>query len=1069
MSFGIYVGVDQSDVCAVNHDGMTYRCFVYRNNDKHTVEASLFVEQEDGQMVLVDQSAIAQAPPLGETVPGLDCPRIVGAGRYFVVTLVRPQTDVLEKYVLDLEAISSGWTGEPLGSIGEGRLYDTCMLGGTTDMIVVWKTSTTDQYIIQRYESPYALADVDYSVARVISDTEDTRVLSVAADSGANRIMVAVEEENEGRRLIIAPFLAAGGSSVTPQPAFVGLPDGHQYAAVGMCRLRDGDWAIIAEARPPGAYSAETMDTRHLLWSSTNDFGIMQAGYCEVPGLCLMSRPWEWSSGSLGPGVWIPDVFAVVGFKSASLDYGWEQTYAYVLNLDYQNFDNSTHGIVASAIMNGAVDARPSGESRGTQSDGQPSYLGGTSAVNGPDRALTVGERDSWKRINHLSNVSNPPLYELGPDRKTVSVAAGFWQRLMAGNVLSDPAPTPSLHPAMPSVRSIRFYHEDPWMTARDSKEPSLPASPQYKGAHHRPIGYPTEVSGALVFGGGVTQTFDGAQLCELGFFWKPEILLPDHATGPVGPDERQYWYTATYTWTDDKGQLHRSGPATPVRVITTGPIASDNTVELLVRTMTISMKDEELYYDGASPINIEIWRTYYDDAAFQVDPETGYFIFKRVFTGSRSGAIGTQLRDTPVNDRNVWAQTITDGVPDGLVAFAEPMPWQLASGVGFDPPPPKPHTPLSIMTSWNNRLWGVNPEDSRVIEYSEEVLPIGTQYVMPEFNDVNQFRFDSRGEITALFPMDNALVVFTREGIFALTGQGNAGGGGSNLELQVLAEGTGCIEPRSIVYGPPGLFFQSAKGFYILSRAFELDYVTAGAAIEDIIRDAGNVRGAVLVEDRHQIMLVLNGSTRGNPRIATYDYHHRLWSLATVPEMAIGGAVNPRYHDMQSSVVWRSYSGETLHVFLQQGGGLGVERSKDDLVFADVDYSETAVPVPMDITVEWIHLAGIAGYKKVNEIGIQLEKTNDVQVTVEVQYDLDGSYPEGAPTDTFTDLATAGYVRVRPSIRKCSAMRIRVYESGDGAGGPVPLTENLKISSLTLKVGIKTGPRKVPDTQVGS
>lgn len=1082
MTLGVYAGVDQPDVASLDYSGATYRCFVYRNIDKGTLESSLFIEQEDGQMVLVDQSIIVTAPPFGEDDElGVDCPRVIGRGQYFIVHYILASTDTIYRQIFDLTDIASAWSTylSSILAMGTERLYDVAPIGGSDDFVLIAKTTTAATYRIYRVESPYELGDNVFNTTIAIANSDATQVLAVAADDDEERIMLAVEADDlsSDRYLYVQPLDSSDGTSAaTAEQAFVGIDADYNHAAVGLCLVEPDVWCVIAEARPFVDYDVYTLDTRHLLWSLIDNDSDEVAGYCEAPGLHLISRPWAWTSSYVSTGVtWGTNVYALVAYKNAGVFSSWEQSYGFVLNLDRRNIGNNSQGIVCSAIMNGSIDGRPTGESDGTYS-GDPAYLGGLTAGSGSAGApvaLSAAQRNSWKRINHLSSVTPPALHTLGPNRKTVTMAALFWQRIIPGASVSTPSVTPVLVPSMASVRAVRFYHEDPWMVARDSKEPSLPTTSQYKGAHHRPIAYSTEIAGALVFGGGVTQVFDGAQLCELGFLWAPDIIASNPVHNPAAA--RFYWYVATYSWTDAKGQLHRSPPSRPVQIGRDDEPTDLDQQVITVRTMTVSLKDESLYYDGASPINIEIWRTYFsggqivtDDNPFGPDAVTGTYLFRRVFTGIADDTMN--LRSTPENDRTAWSIDITDEQEDAAVQVAELLPFQL------DPirqtwatPPPIPHVPLSVVANWQNRLWGVNPEDSRVIVYSEEILPLGTQYVMPEFNDVGRFRFDSRGEITALQPMDNALIVFTRESIYALAGTPSSGGGLSSLEIRTLHEGVGCIEPRSVVLGHPGIFFQSAKGYYLLGRGLEVDYETS-APVEDLIRAAGNVRGATLLEDRHQIRLVLNGATRGNPTILLYDYFHRLWSTALPPQMGIAGTgANPRFHDMQSATWWRGIQGETLHVFLQQGGGIGVERAQTDTVFADQEADEDLVPIPMDVTVEWIHLAGIAGYKKLGSIGIQLEKVDDVRVQVDLYYDINGDYDETSPDDTFYDLAAAGYVRIRPSIRKCSAVLIRVVEYSADGGGAVPQTENLKITGLTLEVGIKKGPRRVPDTRVGA
>jgi hypothetical protein len=77
---------------------------------------------------------------------------------------------------------------------------------------------------------------------------------------------------------------------------------------------------------------------------------------------------------------------------------------------------------------------------------------------------------------------------------------------------------------------------------------------------------------------------------------------------------------------------------------------------------------------------------------------------------------------------------------------------------------------------------------------------------------------------------------------------------------MRTLHADIGCINPRSIVLTPGGIMFQSYKGLYMLNSGLALDFMGAGASVDEIIREAGNLQAATLLEDRHQVRFVANG-----------------------------------------------------------------------------------------------------------------------------------------------------------------------------------------------------------------
>jgi hypothetical protein len=280
-----------------------------------------------------------------------------------------------------------------------------------------------------------------------------------------------------------------------------------------------------------------------------------------------------------------------------------------------------------------------------------------------------------------------------------------------------------------------------------------------------------------------------------------------------------------------------------------------------------------------------------------------------------------------------------------------------------------------------------------------------------------------------------------------------------SSLSLQVLHEGTGCIEPRSIALTPAGIIFQSYKGMYLLDKSGQLDFISTGAPVEDLIRTAGNVRSGEHLPDRHLVAFVANGAVADSPSVIKYDYYHRMWSTAELQP--------PNTDTWLSSTaagcVWRGNERDASHVVLCQGGLL-IERGKDDTTpYRDEDDGGAIEPILLDIRTGWIPLAGIMGYKRVREIGVQTEVVGTARdFYADIDVDIDGTFGT-ALQEVHTFTSPGGYVRVRPRTPKMSAFRLRLYEPSSVASA-----ENRKINGIAVHIGRKKGPRKVADTQQG-
>jgi hypothetical protein len=585
----------------------------------------------------------------------------------------------------------------------------------------------------------------------------------------------------------------------------------------------------------------------------------------------MCSRPWSYDDGSSASGGG-PSVYCVVSHKSIAMPQqlaaalpeilddeqpqetaqprqgSWREAGIYVANLDFQLWQTFDSGptvrarIVGNVTSVGVPDARPS-------------------------LALTDVPGPS-KRHNHISNVSGAPPF--GPDIKTRTVAIGIFAsmgtaRAYAGDP-SDPDWIPVYEPQNAGVHGLRFYMEDPWTIFRDSSDPTQPVD-NFSGAYPRSMYQTTPAGKGLVIAGGAPSLYDGRQVVELGFPWCEIILLDaqtDAETGGTPGLPSNLTLLGTYSWyvvptcRDNAGQVHR-GP--PSNIVTTTLTGTENTVFLRVRTITTSLKDNTSHYPLATAINFEVFRTAADGSVFY--REYGGPMGDTEPTGTAGGAesnYGTLV--TPVNDPTVAYQDIQSGVSDTDLQGQGFAPFTLGPG-GFVELTPQPIPAMHAMCVWQGRLWGADQLDDSILWYSDQILPefASDFYRAPEFNDTNTMRIDGIGEVTAMQPMGDALIVFTRAGIYSIRGEGNDGTGqGATYTLETLHTGIGCVEPRSVCLAPTGILFQSWKGITWLDRGGQLDYLTAGANVEDDVREAGNVRAATLMETKNQIRVVCNG-----------------------------------------------------------------------------------------------------------------------------------------------------------------------------------------------------------------
>ena len=140
--------------------------------------------------------------------------------------------------------------------------------------------------------------------------------------------------------------------------------------------------------------------------------------------------------------------------------------------------------------------------------------------------------------------------------------------------------------------------------------------------------------------------------------------------------------------------------------------------------------------------------------------------------------------------------------------------------GVLDNVPPPA----CKAMCVHQGRLVIGGADDPTVVWYSRELTPTESL----SFHDTLTLSIEDGGAVTGLASVDGALIIFKRKEIFVAAGAmpDNTGGGpGLSTPLKLL-HGIGCIDHRSVIETPVGIFFQSERTLELLKPDFSLDPV---------------------------------------------------------------------------------------------------------------------------------------------------------------------------------------------------------------------------------------------------
>lgn len=506
-------------------------------------------------------------------------------------------------------------------------------------------------------------------------------------------------------------------------------------------------------------------------------------------------------------------------------------------------------------------------------------------------------------------------------------------------------------------------------------------------------------VGDQLFVAGDTLRSYDGAALVEHGFLAYPETC--PHTSADTGGHiaAGTYRYRFVYRWRDMRGQVHESAPS-PVFVVThaTGSV---NKVTFYVQS---------LHATGKTGVQIVGYRT---QAESSNDPTYYRFTPNTAPTANDSTAGYTAVVDdgTYFNTSNDFLYT--------------------TGGVFSNDAPPTCKT----IATYRNRLW-LAGTDNGAIWYSQYVAA-GTPV---RFSQNLTMSFDlGGGGVTAMAAMDDHLILFTPSAIYRMAGEGPTATGAQNdyQDPQLVTSDTGCDNPDSVVMTPVGLMFQSPKGIYLLSRAFECKY--AGASVEQY--NGETVTSATLMPDANEVRFATTG------RILVYNYFYDQWSTFTV-----GGPV--------SSGLWRGT------YFYALSDGIHLENGT---------YLDDGESIAMAIQTGWLSFAGIQGYQRVRDfliIGDQeasgpsdIDKSSQLLVTVYRDY----VEPTGAETPTLIEYMAGAPVQWRVFLKnpRCQAIKIRV-EQPPVVDGHRP--GRLSLSALSFSVGGERGHFRLPATkQVGA
>lgn len=479
------------------------------------------------------------------------------------------------------------------------------------------------------------------------------------------------------------------------------------------------------------------------------------------------------------------------------------------------------------------------------------------------------------------------------------------------------------------------------------------------------------------------------------------------------------YLYCSVWKWIDNQGRIHRSAPSIPESIVVGG---SNNTVTISTPLLSLTNKPN---------VVLEVYRT-----------ESLGSVFYQVTS------ISNPTFNIVNNDGYYQNVIFVDSISDSSLISNELL-YTTGDVLENNSPPP-----CSIITTYKNRVFIAGLDNKNVIQYSK-ILPPENKNFAAGFNDLLTIELDDTGgDIVALFPLDDKLVIFKEKQIYYINGDGpnNTGAGSTFIEPQLITTDVGCLNANSIVTMPNGLMFQSNKGIYLLNRGLQVSYV--GAAVEAF--NSLIISSAVLLNDVNQVRFVTE-----NGVALVYDYYYDQWSTFT------------NYQAVDCDIFQNNF------VLLRENGYVHQENTAS---YAD-GYDGGTQHIPLVIETANFSFAGLNGFQRVYRALLLGEYKGRHSTVVSFAYDYSPVYVDSATFDGYSvigqyaygstgpygethgDVYGGDYVpyqfRIHLKQQKCTAIRVKIEDTQTS-----PFNEGFNLSGITLQVGVKPSTYKLPENK---
>ncbi len=542
---------------------------------------------------------------------------------------------------------------------------------------------------------------------------------------------------------------------------------------------------------------------------------------------------------------------------------------------------------------------------------------------------------------------------------------------------------------------------------------------------------------------GGVGAYYDGRNTQEMAFVTAPSAWVTQ-SSGAGSIAAGTYNYVVVYSYPGADGKIHYSRTSRPAQVV----FGSSKNGTVLVTAPSVTLRSDR--------IMANIYRT--------ATAGTQYYLVCQIpMTRLSTTTVLTQCTAS-------YLDSMTDAV-----LITRPLLHR------------QPGTALTAL----DRYHGISSK--HIIRHKDRVFFCNGSNVYyssfavdneaPWFNPAFTFTVpEGQGPITGLAAMDGLLIVFKRNAVFVVDGDGPPENGGNGTEFSPprrIHTDQGCIDQRSITTTPKGITYRSPLGIMLLTRNFQVEFI--GERVAATVNAQPYTGGATYDAENGRVILALSDTLSGyvfNQDSAgaqvVYDTVNDAWTVWRSIKTSITGQAHTVGQTNSTTSVQdvcfvqdKNVSGTVSdNVYTCRGSKLFVY---DDSTGLDSDLAtQYTFPVAI-VNTGWIRGASLQDRIRVTDLVVlgQRESGHNLLATFYRNFNRATATAIKTFDATATNI-TPETLEFQPSIESVQSMKFSLFTATPTNPTTIGTGRQLVLLGMSVRAGIKSGGNKLAAASKG-